>query len=65
MPGRGEDELLITVRDDGRGIGPGTAKGRGIQGMQERVHALGGEHLLEDAPGGGTVLRIAIPLPDP
>ncbi len=63
-PGGGEDVLSLIVRDDGRGIRPGAPKGRGIQGMQERVHALDGECLLEGAAGGGTVLRVAIPLPE-
>ncbi|MEJ2623259.1 MAG: histidine kinase [Pseudolabrys sp.] len=62
-PGGGEDRLLLAVSDDGCGIKPGTPKGRGLQGMQERVQALDGAYRLADAPGGGTSLRIAIPLP--
>ena len=59
-----EDCLLLTVSDDGCGIEPGTPKGRGMQGMQERVQALDGAYGLADAPSGGTILRIAIPLHD-
>jgi two-component system sensor histidine kinase UhpB len=55
--------LTLTVADDGRGIETGAPKGIGIQGMQERVQALGGECQFEAAPGHGTVLRIDIPVP--
>jgi len=58
----GEDGLLLTISDDGCGIAPGIARGRGMQGMQERVQALGGDCLVETATGRGTSLRIAIPL---
>jgi two-component system sensor histidine kinase UhpB len=56
--------LILTVADDGCGIRPGAPKGLGIQGMRERVHALGGEFRLEDTAGHGTTVRIEIPLPD-
>lgn len=54
--------LTLTIADDGRGIGRNVTKGIGIQGMQERVQALGGECRFEAAPGGGTILRIEIPV---
>ncbi len=59
---RAEGTLLLTVADDGRGIAPGRAPGRGMQGMRERVQALGGDCLVETAAGRGTMLRIAFPL---
>lgn len=59
---RGEDALLLTMSDDGCGIAPGGPRGRGMQGMHERVQALGGDCLIETAAGCGTSLRIAIPL---
>ncbi|HZD90747.1 MAG TPA: ATP-binding protein, partial [Pseudolabrys sp.] len=64
-PNAGDGRLVLTVTDDGCGMAPGTPKGRGLQGMQERVAALDGEFSTEAAPGGGTMLRIVIPLPDP
>jgi two-component system, NarL family, sensor histidine kinase UhpB len=64
-------QLLVTVRDDGRGIDAAVPPGFGIRGMQERVQALGGSYKVEG--GGdqweqqqahcGTRVRIAIPLP--
>jgi two-component system, NarL family, sensor histidine kinase UhpB len=57
--------LTLVVRDDGRGIAAGTAMGLGLSGMQERVEALGGDYGVETAPGHGTRVNIAIPLPGP
>lgn len=59
------DSLDLTVCDDGVGFSPGTAPGFGITGMQERVQALGGAFAIGPAAGGGTCVRIAIPLPVP
>jgi two-component system sensor histidine kinase UhpB len=56
--------LELVVEDDGRGITPGAPAGFGLRGMQERVQALGGECAVEPAPGGGTRVRIVIPLAD-
>jgi signal transduction histidine kinase len=60
----GERDLTVQVDDDGRGsvsdTQPGT--GKGIQGMRERVAALGGQ--LEAGPrqGGGFRVRARFPL---
>ncbi|HKU97479.1 MAG TPA: ATP-binding protein [Vineibacter sp.] len=54
--------LRLSVRDDGRGIAPGTQPGLGWSGMEERVRALGGRLTLTGVPGGGTRLDIVIPL---
>lgn len=54
--------LTLTLRDDGRGMGPNTRPGFGLTGMQERVHALGGEHALESLAGRGTCVRVVIPV---
>jgi two-component system sensor histidine kinase UhpB len=59
----GAAQLMLTVRDDGRGIDPTAPPGFGIRGMQERVQALGGSYKVESAPGRGTCVRIAIPIP--
>ena len=57
--------LDLTVSDDGRGIDSGTTPGFGLQGMKERVQALGGSCVIEGASGCGTTVRIAIPVPSP
>jgi len=57
--------LELVLRDDGRGIVVPARPGRGLVGMQERLQALGGTCAIEPRVGGGTVLRISIPLPAP
>jgi two-component system sensor histidine kinase UhpB len=56
--------LELAVQDDGRGIDPQAPAGFGLRGMQERVRALGGECAVEPAAGGGTRVRVVIPLPN-
>jgi two-component system, NarL family, sensor histidine kinase UhpB len=56
-------QLTLTIADDGRGIDTHVQKGIGMQGMQERVQALGGECRFEATGGKGTLLRIHIPVP--
>jgi signal transduction histidine kinase/ligand-binding sensor domain-containing protein len=65
---RTADQLLLTIRDNGRGFTPGTAKsesergGFGITGMAERARALGGELTVQAAPARGTVVSVRIQL---
>jgi signal transduction histidine kinase len=66
----GED-LLVEVSDDGKGLqasrdqprddglGP---SGFGVAGMQERAELVGAELEVSERPGGGTVVRMTIPL---
>lgn len=56
-----DDELLISVRDDGRGP-DGTDPGTGLLGMQERVAVYGGTLATGAAEGGGFELRARLPL---
>jgi two-component system sensor histidine kinase UhpB len=56
--------LTLRIEDDGRGIGT-RRKGRGLTGMQERVHGLGGRCVVEDAPDGGTRVGIELPVGKP
>ena len=55
--------LMLTIADYGGGIKAHTSKGVGIQGMQERVEALGGNCQVDGATDHGTTVRIEIPLP--
>lgn len=57
--GRREDRIVLTIADDGRGgIG---RHGNGLQGMRERIAAVGGVMEVESPPGGGTRLHINAP----
>ena len=55
-------QITLTIRDDGRGIGPTAPIGFGVRGMRERVQALGGSCHVNSEAGGGTCVRILIPL---
>ncbi|MBK8226085.1 MAG: sensor histidine kinase [Flavobacteriales bacterium] len=60
---RQEDELLISVSDDGVGFDPTSSSGGlGMGNLQARVAELGGELHLESAPGKGTQARARFPL---
>lgn len=54
-----DNQLRLEVKDNGNGISMQPIPGFGIQGMRERVHALGGEFTLESQ--GGT--RVIVNLP--
>ena len=55
------DVLHVTVSDDGGG-GADFSGGTGLAGLKDRVEALGGQILLDSPRGGGTTLRVALPL---
>lgn len=58
------DQLLIEIADDGVGIAPDNAFGRGLTGMHERVRALGGTfELLRE--NGLTCVRCRLPIGGP
>jgi signal transduction histidine kinase len=56
--------LRVTVSDDGTG-GAGATPGSGLEGLADRVMALGGQLLVESPPGGGTTVSADIPLTAP
>ena len=53
--------LTFQIQDDGRGFEPGAATGSGLQGMADRLDAIGGSLEVETRPGAGTVIRGLIP----
>lgn len=60
-----DGRLLLTVSDSGAGFDPckpNTKEHLGLEGMRERVEILGGEFLLQTAPGQGTVIRVSLPI---
>lgn len=58
---RADDDLLLTVTDDGSGIPADVCKS-GLRNMRERAQARGGTFEARPAPGGGTVVSWRVPL---
>jgi signal transduction histidine kinase len=63
--------VYASVTDDGRGMpdagrlgprGDGLEGGFGVGGMRERAELVGGELEWAPAPGGGTTVRLTVPL---
>ena len=56
-------DLAFDVQDDGQGFDPSrTSYGTGLQGMADRLAALGGELHVDSAPGKGTTVTGRLPL---
>lgn len=64
------DEVVLDVRDDGRGFDPGQAqdraragdtRGHGLVGIRERAAALGGLAEVESSPDEGTTVSVRFP----
>jgi signal transduction histidine kinase len=54
--------LRFAVRDDGCGFDPSIASGTGLQGVRDRLEAIGGSLDVQSAPGSGTTVAGAVPL---
>lgn len=65
------DEVVLDVRDDGRGFDPGRVRpagraegtrGLGLAGIRQRAAELGGRAEVESAPGEGTTVSVRFPV---
>ena len=57
--------LAFTVEDDGTGFDPAaTARGTGLQGISDRLAALGGSADIASAPGHGPRVTGRVPAAD-
>ena len=56
--------VVLSVRDDGRGITEREAAARrmGLGGMHERALLIGGELTVRPCQHGGTEVRLAVPV---
>jgi len=66
LSARGGDEMVLSITDDGRGIGAADLERRGsygIRNMRERAQSLDGDLRLGPAPNGGTEVVLRVPLP--
>jgi signal transduction histidine kinase len=55
------DELVLTVMDDGQGMGADVVES-GLANIRRRAERRGGTFVVESRPGEGTTLRWAVPL---
>jgi signal transduction histidine kinase len=67
----GQGSVIVEITDDGRGMpdssrlgprGDGLEGGFGMSGMRERAELVGGELDFLPAAGGGTTVRLTVPL---
>lgn len=61
---RQENEIILEVRDNGKGFDPtGSFPGHlGMRSMRERATKIGGTLTIKSAPGQETYIRISVPL---
>jgi len=60
---RTEGHVVLTVRDDGRGLGANAKpSSHGISGMRERAMLIGAQLTLTEPPTGGAQVQLSIPL---
>lgn len=57
----GEEQLSITIADDGGGIGGGEEAAQRLRAIRERVDVFGGDLGIECVEAGGTRLSILMP----
>ena len=59
----GDGHLRFRVEDDGEGFDAAASSyGTGLQGIADRLAALGGELQVRSAPGAGTTLSGSLPV---
>ena len=58
-------DLDIEVADDGSGLPAAYSAGVGLGSMRERAEELGGRCMIDPRPGGGTIVRVSLPLRAP
>jgi signal transduction histidine kinase len=61
--------VMMTLADDGLGFDPSSvapsedfAGGLGLAGMAERATLVGGQVIVDSAPGDGTTIRVEVPI---
>src|ERR1700742_3493406 len=62
---RSPRRVILEVADDGNGFAPGAPEGLGFASMRGRAEAVGGTLTIRSTPGGGTAVRLAVPLRRP
>jgi len=55
-------DLRLEIRDDGVGFKGGREDGLGLRSMRDRADELGGTFAVAGPPGGGTLIRVTLPV---
>jgi signal transduction histidine kinase len=60
----GQDALIVSIQDDGRGFtaGPEAKRGIGLIGIEERISELSGKLKISSQPGKGTIVVMEVPI---
>jgi signal transduction histidine kinase len=56
--------LILSIKDDGKGFDKEKAAGKktlGILGMEERSFMMGGNYQINSKPGEGTLVIVSVP----
>lgn len=57
------NQVLITVRDDGKGFDPEKVKtGIGLRNIQSRLQVYNGQMVIHSSPGNGCLLEASFPI---
>lgn len=59
--GRTDTSVVLHIADNGQGHDGTAPEGGGIRGMRERALQVSGDLTIDQRPGGGTVVRFAVP----
>jgi two-component system, NarL family, sensor histidine kinase DevS len=63
-----DDELVLTIRDNGRGFDPEATESRlgdGLRNIRDRARAIGGTFSIASLPGQGTAVCVRVPCKPP
>ena len=55
-------DVIVEVRDNGRGLSHNHHAGVGLHAMRERTTELNGQCIIESLPDGGTRVQTRLPL---
>lgn len=61
----GDDDVVLTVHDNGRGLPDGLVRESGLANLRHRAEVLHGSFEIVSLPGGGTRMRWSVPLRAP
>ncbi|MBL8045501.1 MAG: hypothetical protein JNL09_03115 [Anaerolineales bacterium] len=61
---RVDEQLCLTLHDNGQGLNPEAVPGYGLRNMRDRARLLGGQIDITSANGKGTTVRLEVPWSD-